>query len=118
MDVRDIAAVAVKLLTEAGHEGKIYEITGPESLSYADIAAKLSRVLGKPVRYVDVPPDAARQSMLQAGMPAWNADAVTELYGAFAGGNFDHTTDTVERLTGRPPITFEQFARENAAAFA
>lgn len=117
VDVRDIAAVAVKVLTGAGHEGQTYEITGPESLSYADVAATLSRVLGKPVKYVDVPPETARDSMLKAGMPAWNADAVTELYGAFATGQFGYTTDSVERITGQPPIPFERFARENTAAF-
>jgi uncharacterized protein YbjT (DUF2867 family) len=117
VDVRDIASVAVKVLTEPGHEGQVYEITGPESLSYADVAATLSRVLGKPVRYVDVPPEAAKDSMLKAGMPAWNAEAVTELYGAFATGQFGYTTDAVQRITGQPPISFEQWARENVAAF-
>jgi uncharacterized protein YbjT (DUF2867 family) len=118
VDVRDIAAVAVKVLTEPGHEGQVYEITGPESLSYADVAATLTRVLGKPVRYVDVPPEAARESMLKAGMPQWNADAVTELYGVFATGTFGYTTDVVIQITGQPPIRFEQWARGNAAAFA
>ena len=72
VDVRDVATVAVKVLTEPGHEGQVYEITGPESLSYAEVAATLSRVLGRPVRYVDVPPEVARDSMLRAGMPPWN----------------------------------------------
>jgi len=117
VDVRDIAAVAVKVLTGPGHEGQVYEISGPEPLSYADVAATLTRVLGKAVRYVDVPPEAARDSMLQAGMPAWNADAVTELYGAFATGQFGYTTDVVERIIGQPPIPFERFAKENATAF-
>ncbi len=117
VDVRDIAAVAVKVLTEPRHEGQVYEITGPESLSYTDVAATLSRVLGKPVKYVDVPPEAARDAMLKAGMPKWNAEAVTELYGAFATSQFGYTTDTVERITGQPPIRFEQWAKENIAAF-
>lgn len=118
VDVRDIAAVAVKVLTGTGHEGQTYEITGPESLSYAEVAATLSRVLGKPVRYVAVPPETARDSMLKAGMPKWNAEAVTELYGAFANGQFGYTTDSVERITGQPPIPFERFASENVTAFA
>ena len=50
-------------------------------------------------------------------MPAWNADAVTELYGAFATDKSGYTTDTVQRITGQPPITFEQWVRDNAAAF-
>jgi uncharacterized protein YbjT (DUF2867 family) len=118
VDVRDIASVAMAVLTEAGHEGKTYEITGPESLSFVDVAATLSKVLGKPVRYVDVPPEAAKQAMLAAGMPEWNAAAVTELYGAFATGRYGRTTDIVQRITGKPPISFEQFVRDNATAFA
>ena len=118
VDVRDIAAVAATALTEPGHDGQVYEITGPELLSYADVAATLSRVLGKPIRYVDVPPEAARDAMLKAGMPVWNVDAFTAMSEAFAAGRFEYTTDVVERVTGQPPIRFEQFVREHAVAFA
>src|SRR5262249_38351989 len=118
VDVRDIAAVAVAVLTGAGHEGKTHVITGPESLSYHEVADKLSTVLGRPIRYVDVPPAAAHDSMLKAGMPEWNARAVTELYGIFATGEAAGTTDTVEQITGRKPISFDQFARDHAGAFS
>jgi uncharacterized protein YbjT (DUF2867 family) len=118
VDVRDIATIATLVLTESGHEGKTYEITGPESLSYEDVAATLSKVLGRTIRYVDVPPQAAKQAMLAAGMPEWNAAAVTDLYGVFATGRYAGTTDVVERLTGKPPTSFEQFARDHAALFA
>jgi uncharacterized protein YbjT (DUF2867 family) len=118
VDVRDIAAVAVAALTGPGHEGETYEITGPRAISYHDVAAALSAALGKPVRYVDVPPEAALDAMLKAGMPEWNARAVAELYGVFGCDVFATTTDVVERVTGRPPIPFEQFARDHAAAFA
>lgn len=117
VDVRDIAAVAVEVLTGAGHEGQTYRITGPKSLSYYDIAGVLSRVLGKPVKYVDVPPEAAKDAMLRAGMSPWSATAVMELFGVFASGRYADTTDTVARITGRPPITFEQFARDFAGVF-
>jgi uncharacterized protein YbjT (DUF2867 family) len=117
VDVRDIAAVAAAVLTSQGHEGRTYDITGPEALSYHDVAAQLSKVLGRPIRYVDVPPAAAEESMLKAGMPAWNAAAVAELYGAFAAGQFADTTDVVAKVTGRPPLSFEQFARDHAALF-
>ncbi len=110
VDVRDIADVAVKALTEAGHEGKIHEITGPESLTYGEVADKLASALGKPVKYVAVPPEAAIASMLQSGMPDWNAKALAELYGTF-------TTDTLKQITGREPIPFDQFARDHAAMF-
>ncbi len=117
VDVRDIAAVAAEVLTGTGHEGQVYDLTGPESLSYHDVAATLSQVLGKPVRYVPVSLEAAKESMLQAGMPEWNAKAVTDLYRVFATGAYARTTDTVARLLGRPPRTFEQFARDHAGAF-
>jgi uncharacterized protein YbjT (DUF2867 family) len=118
VDVRDIAAVSVQVLTGTGHEGKTYDITGPESLSYHDVADKLSEVLGRSIRYMDVPPETAFDSMLKAGMPKWNASAVTELYGTFAAGEAAGTTDTVERITGRAPVSFDQFARDYAAAFS
>jgi uncharacterized protein YbjT (DUF2867 family) len=117
VDVRDIASMAVEVLTGAGHEGQTYEITGPESLSYGEVADKLSAVLGRPIRYVDVPPEAALESMLKAGMPEWNARAVTELFGHFATGAASRTTDTVTRITGVEPIPFEQFARDHAETF-
>jgi uncharacterized protein YbjT (DUF2867 family) len=117
VDVRDIASVAAAVLTHKGHEGKTYEITGPDSLSYQEVADTLTAVLGKPIRYIDVPPEAALESMLKSGMPDWNARAVSDLYATFAAGLAARTTDTVEQITGTRPISFEQFAREHAAAF-
>jgi len=83
VDVRDIAAVAAETLEEHGHAGKEYDVTGSEALSYADTAEKLSFVLGKPAAYVDVPPKAARNSMLEAGIPEWTADGLLELYASW-----------------------------------
>src|SRR5262249_39052687 len=118
VDVRDIASVAVRALTEPGHEGRTYELTGPESLSYSDVAEILTRVLGRPVRYAVVPPETALGFMRTSGMPEWNARAVVELYGAFAGDAYSRTTDAIERITGNPPISFERFVRDHAAAFS
>src|SRR5204863_63824 len=78
VDVRDIAAVAARVLAEDGHEGKAYDVTGPAALGYADVAATFARVLGRPVAYVDVPAAAAKQGMVGGGMPEWVADAVNE----------------------------------------
>ena len=117
VDVRDNAEVAVAVLTGAGHDGRTYEITGPESLSYHDLAAQLSAVAGRPIRYVPVPPAAALESTLRSGMPEWNARAVTELYGEFAAGKAARTTDAVERIIGRPPMPFARFARDYAASW-
>ena len=117
VDVRDIAAVAVAALTEDGHGGNTYAITGPESLSFDDIAEKLSRATGKPVTYVDVPPDAARQSMLGMGMPTWYVDDLIRLYEAFSSGRGEWVTDTVAAVAKKQPISFDEFARDYAQAF-
>src|SRR5439155_13439138 len=69
VDPRDIAAVAVKALTGSGHEGRAYDVTGPEALSAAEQVQILSSAIGKPLRYVDVPDAAERQNMLEMHMP-------------------------------------------------
>jgi uncharacterized protein YbjT (DUF2867 family) len=117
VDVRDLADVAAAALLGPGHEGKVYEITGPEALSYADLAATLSDVLGKPVQSVNVSLEAAEASMRQSGMPEWNARAVAGLFGYFATGAAAGVNDTIASLLGRPPIRFADFARDHAEAF-
>ena len=71
IDVGDIAEIAAHVLTSAGHEGKTYPLTGPEALTMTQIAEKLSAAIGKTVRYVNVPPEDARQAQLAAGMPRY-----------------------------------------------
>ena len=117
IDVRDIVDVAVKVLTEDGHEGKTYNLTGPASISFHDVAAALSKVLGKQVNYVDVPPDAAREGMIGMGLPEWLADAFGEYFTAFSAGYGDFTTPDVEKVTGNPPRSYETFARDFAQVF-
>ena len=117
VDVRDIATVAAETLTSTGHEGMTYQITGPEAISYYDIAATLSKVLGRPVKYVEVPQEAAKVNMLRFGMSERMATIMAELYGVFATSRYAFTTDVVARITGKPPITFEQFARDFAGTF-
>jgi len=117
IDVRDIADVAVKVLTEDGHEGKTYTLTGPASISFHDVAAALSQALGKQVDYVNVPLEAARQGMVGMGMPEWIADAFGEYFTAFSEGYGDFTTDDVEKVTGNPARSFEAFARDFAQVF-
>lgn len=117
IDVRDIAEVALKVLTSEGHEGKTYVLTGPASISFHDVAAELSRAIGKEVAYVDVPLNAARESMLGLGMPEWTVDGLLELFEGFSEGFADKTTPHVEELTGHPGRSFETFARDFAQAF-
>lgn len=117
VDSRDVAAVAVETLTGAGHERKIYDVTGAEALSGADLAQKLAKATGKPIRYLDVSPGQAKTEMLAAGWPDWLATSMTALYGIFATGHAAAVSPIVEELTGYPPRTFDDWARENAAAF-
>jgi uncharacterized protein YbjT (DUF2867 family) len=116
IDARDIAAVAGKALTEPGHEGRIYRLSGPESLTYAEIAAKLSAVLGKMVRYVDIPDADFKKGALGAGMPEAYADALLSLIHYYEGDHASAVTPDVERVTGRKPVRFDQFARDHADA--
>jgi uncharacterized protein YbjT (DUF2867 family) len=117
VDARDVASVALSARTENGHEGKAYEITGPESLSYTDVAHELSSALGREVKYVDVPMDAARGAMLGMGMSAWLADALVELFNFYRDGEAARVINTVREVTGHNSITFAQFAGDYAEAF-
>src|SRR6266487_6446329 len=81
IDIGDIAEVAVSVLTNSSsHEGKIYPITGPEALSMAEVAEKLSTATGKRIRYVNVAPEEAKRAQLVAGVPPYTADALAELF--------------------------------------
>lgn len=117
VDVRDIAAVAVKVLTESGHAGKAYELNGPEALSYAQVAEKISQVSGKKVSYVDVPPDQMKQGMLEAGLPEAYAEALLDLHAFYKRNEASTRSDDIKRVIGRDPITFDQYAKDNAASF-
>jgi uncharacterized protein YbjT (DUF2867 family) len=117
LDIRDISAVAAKVFTTSGHEGKTYVITGPEALTFHQVAEKLSAVLGRNIQYVDVPLSTAADGMRKSGMPEWDIRAVTELLGYFASGAAATVTDTIPRLLGRPAISFDQFVKDQRATF-
>ena len=117
VDTRDVAAVAVAALTQDAHEGQAYELTGPEALSYQDVAAHLSRVTGKQINYVNVPDVAARQGMAAMGIPAWFIEPYLELYAIQRAGLSAGLSPAIEEVTGRAPTTFAQFAEDFADAF-
>jgi uncharacterized protein YbjT (DUF2867 family) len=117
VDPRDIAAVATKVLTENGHEAKAYEITGPKALSTQDQVDIIGRSIGKPVKFVNVPDSAARDSMLGQGMQTQVVDAMLEFCGVIRQNQAALVTDTVQRVTGRQPRTFESWVQENAKSF-
>ncbi|HET6765308.1 MAG TPA: SDR family oxidoreductase [Longimicrobiaceae bacterium] len=117
VDTRDVAAVAAGVLTQPGHEGRTYVVTGGEAVTYARVAQALGAATGRPVQYVDVPPEAARGGMLAAGLPEWLVDDLLGLFAIFKAGHGATTTDAVRTIGGREPTTIEQFARDHAAAF-
>ncbi|NUS07954.1 MAG: NAD(P)H-binding protein [Nonomuraea sp.] len=113
---KDIAAVAVHVLTSAGHAGGKYVLSGPEQLDQAEQVRVIGEVVGREVRWEDLPLDEAREQL----MAAWGDPTFVE--GALKGwGAAVHTpervTDTVERLLGRPPLTFRQWAEDHAEDF-
>jgi uncharacterized protein YbjT (DUF2867 family) len=117
IDVGDIAEIAAGVLTGSGHEGKIYPLTGPQALTMTEVAAKLSAATGKTIRYVDVPPEAARQAQLVAGMPPYLADALFELFAERRNSKEAKVWPDAAALLGRAPTSFDEFAGRNAAVF-
>ena len=117
IDIRDVAAVAVKALTESGHEGKAYTLTGPVALTNKRIGEILSEDTGREIRYVDLPIEQFKQALLASGVPEWSANALIDLQQLYRRGGARAVTDDVERLLGRKPISFEQFSRDYVSAF-
>ena len=118
IDARDIARVAAHALVDSEHEGKTYVLTGPEAVDYAQVAETFSHVLGRPVKYVDLPPEQARLGMLGTGLPEWLVDILLGLSSIYAAGRGAQVTDAVEQVGGAKPRTIAQFVRDHVLAFA
>jgi uncharacterized protein YbjT (DUF2867 family) len=118
IDVRDLARVAAKVLTSPEHQSQTYQLNGPEALTYGEVADKISRVTGRKVRYVDIPEEAQRKSMLELGMPEWQVTALLDLQAYYTGGKGAEIDDTLPKLLGQSPRTMDQFLAEFAGNFA
>ena len=116
VDVRDIAAVAAVALTEPGHEGATYTLTGPASITHAQMAAALTAALGRGVTFVDVPPEAFA-GRLRGILPPWQVEGLLEDYAHYRRGEAAAVSPAVAEVTGRPPRDIQQFARDYAPAF-
>ena len=117
IDMRDVVDTAITVLTSDGHEGKTYVMTGPASIGLDDVASGLSNALGKEVKYVNVPLEDARESMIGMGLPEWTAEMFCEYMDNHSKGVSDYTTGEVEEITGHAPIAYETFARDFASVF-
>jgi uncharacterized protein YbjT (DUF2867 family) len=118
VDVRDIAAVAVKSLTdEDRHKNKTYLITGPEALNYHQVAEILSNTTGRKINYVNISDEEARAAMKEIGMNDWLINTVSELSDYFRKGKASEISPAVDEVTGNKPISFSQFANDYIDAF-
>lgn len=120
VDVRDIASVAVQALTnnnDGRHNGKAYNITGPEAISYGDVARILSEQLGKKISYVDISEDAARKGMKESGWDDWTINYMMELFNIIRMGYLSQVSSVIEDVTGKKAIPLNQFAKDYSGAF-
>ena len=114
---KDVGTVIAKVLSEDGHEGQNYEVTGPEILSFHDVAEIFSKVLGKKVDYINVPIDEYKKTLSQFLTNQWYLDSVIDLFKDIAEGGIEDKTDTFEDLIGKSPCSLEQFIQEYSFVF-
>jgi len=117
VDARDIAAVAAAALTEDGHAGKTYTITGPAAVSHADIATALGNAIGRPVSFESIPPKEFIAMVTGAGMPQWQAEGLAEDYAHYDRGEAGAVSPDVQRVTGINARSVHDFANDYADAF-
>ena len=115
IDVRDIAAVAVKALTEPTHAGQAYTLTGPEALTYGELAQKLSVVLGRSISHISLPPEDLKHGMLAEGLPDAIADRMLDLERYYREDQASRITNDVQRVTGQESRQFTQYIRDYAS---
>ena len=117
IDLRDVADSAAAVLSSDDHLGKTYTLSGPNSITYAQIATEMSSLLGRTITYADVPSETMREGMIGTGMDEWTADVYCGAFEIFKDGFADFVTDDVETLLGRPARTFSEFASDFAEVF-
>ena len=117
VDPRDVAAVAARVLTQSGHNGQSYELTGSELLSMGEMVQVIAKALGKPLSYKDIPPFAAKMFMLKNGMDKKLVNALMEMMAYLRKNKGAVVTDTVEQILGRPPRSFEAWCNEHVDLF-
>lgn len=117
VDTRDIGAVVATILQEAGHENKIYKLTGPELINFGEVAQTMSAVLSKEVKYIKQSSTEFRAVLEQFIQSQWQLDAVCELFEEIAGGSLEETTTDFEQILNREPGSLESFTKDFRTAF-
>ena len=115
VDADDIADVVVAALTEDGHTGQIYEVTGPRLLSFADAVAEIATACGRPIAYARITAEEFVDGLVTHGVPVGEARVFAEIFGTVLDGRNAHLTDGVQRALGRPPRDFATYAATTAA---
>lgn len=118
VDSRDTAAVAVTVLTEEGHTGKDYQITGPEALTFAEAAGRLAKGIGRAVNYVNLSDAQFKEALVGAGLPAEIAQTILQINRNARENNLAQVSSTVQELTGKSARPLEDFARDYASRFS
>jgi uncharacterized protein YbjT (DUF2867 family) len=118
IDVDDIADVVAAALTEEGHAGEVYEVTGPRLMTFADAAHELAEATGHDVRYVPIPAEAFKAGLTEAGVPTEQVELLGYLFATVLDGRNAHVTDGVQQALGRPAHDFRDYARTAAASGA
>jgi uncharacterized protein YbjT (DUF2867 family) len=118
IDPRDVGAAAAAALSGAAESGQTYVITGPDAITWGQIAAELSAATGREVEFVDVPDEGARQGLIAAGLPEFVAEQLLTIFGQLRQGVAEQVTDGIYALTGSRPRSFADFARDHAHLFA
>ncbi len=118
IDCRDSGEIVAKVLLEQGHEGQSYKLTGPESVSFDDVAKRMTAILGKEVKYIDPPLDVYRANLLKAIPDPWRVDSVCEIFATTAKGQkeIEEVNDGVQKMLGRAPTNLDKFISDYKAA--
>ena len=117
IDARDVSDFAAHVLTNTGHEGKTYTITGPAAVPMHEVAAAISAAIDRAVKYVPITLDDQRQWLLQMGIDEWTANLLWDYSAAFSANWGNLVTDDFQRVTGKAPRSIAQFAKDFAGAF-
>jgi uncharacterized protein YbjT (DUF2867 family) len=118
IDARDIAAVAARLLTTEAFADRDFDLTGPQAMDHAEVAAILSRTTGRTIGFTDISPEAMLQALAAAGMPQDYAQFLVTILGFLKAGYAERTTDAVRVITGEEPRSVAQYARDYRAHWA
>ncbi|MEW1721034.1 NAD(P)H-binding protein [Streptomyces sp. NPDC093109] len=115
IDADDVAAVAATVLTEPGHAGRTYELTGPRALTFAEATRTIAEAAGRPIRYEELTPAAYRSELLAEGRPEAVADSLGAMFALHRAGHSTEVTDDVRRVLGRDPVALRPWAHRIAA---